>query len=224
MTASAIPPSPAADGDQLARLDAEIAATRNRLTRLRHEAAAAHERSRRLAEAHAEAAAEHRATPDGLSSSLRALELALLRRRPAAEVRHLQRLHVQAELDAAMEYRARTAKWGHRPGDGPLQACPIGTGEGFISWTLHLAITGTYRHSVDHSTETLSVRLARPSDTGRRLRTNVNIPTSLITREGLALSTVLPAAITKPVEDAKLRRWLGRHYGAIVDSLTTGHR
>ncbi|WP_137726355.1 hypothetical protein [Prescottella subtropica] len=201
---------------RVAGLDAEIAATRARLTRLRRTAADAADRSRRLAATHAAATSEHRATPDGLSASMRALELALLQRRPPAELRRLQRQHVQAELDAAVEYRARTARWGHTPGDGPLQACPIGAGETFTSWILHLGIVGTYRHSVDHPADTIAVRLSRSRDTNRGRRAKINTPAALITREGLTLSTVFAAAVTNPVEDTKLRRWLGEHYTPIA--------
>ncbi|WP_420879121.1 hypothetical protein [Rhodococcus sp. (in: high G+C Gram-positive bacteria)] len=204
---------------RVASLDAEIATTRARLAGLRRTAADAADRSRRLAAIHTAAAAEHRATPDGLSASMRALELALLQRRPPAELRRLQRQHVQAELDAAVEYRARTARWGHTPGDGPLQACPIGAGDTFTSWILHLGIVGTYRYSVDHPTDTVAVRLSRPRETHRGRRAKINTPAAVITREGLTLSTVFAAAITNPVEDAKLRRWLGEHYTPIAAAL-----
>ena len=124
----------------LAALDQEIAETRERIQNRSRDIADANTRSQRLAEAHTAALAEQRATPEGLSTSMRTLELALLHRRPPAELRKLQRLHVQAEIDAAAEYRARVARWGHSPGDGPLQACPLGGCESFVSWALHLNI------------------------------------------------------------------------------------
>lgn len=208
------------DAHALAALDQEIAETRERIQNRSRDIADANTRSQRLAEAHTAALAEQRATPEGLSTSMRTLELALLHRRPPAELRKLQRLHVQAEIDAAAEYRARVARWGHSPGDGPLQACPLGGCESFVSWALHLNILGTYRYSIDHPSDSVAVRLTRPGDGSRNLRTKINARTALIDAEGLTLAVVFTAAFANPIEDAKLRRWLDEHYNPIKRSLS----
>ncbi|MDN5757602.1 MAG: hypothetical protein L0H59_03585 [Tomitella sp.] len=178
------------------------------------------ERRNRTAAAHQAARADYRSTPAGLSASLRDLERALLAGRPAREIRTLQHAHVRAELAAAREYRERAGRWGHRPGDGPLMACPIGADGPFATWMLNLAITGTYRYAPTRADATVIARLTRPGRGRRVERARITVPVEFIGREGLTLRSALTHAASRPEQQVRLRRIFGAHTEPVLAALT----
>jgi hypothetical protein len=216
-----MPPRGHAHREVLARIDSELAAAKHRLIDLGQQLGdAVLERDRSIADL-AAARAAYRATTDGLSRSMRELEVAIMNGAPAAHVRSLQRQHVRAEFDAAAEYAERAQRWGHKLGDGPLRACTIGTNQQFASWAVHLGLYGNYRRTADDPAADVGVRLFRSHHAGspQMKRTKLNVPVTLIDAD-IPLDQVLSHARSQPREDRKLRGWLGDHYAAVCASLT----
>ena len=219
-----IPPSPSRGRElraKLTQIDADLAAARRRVAEKDEQFSRAQVRHDQAAADLTAAQATYRATTDGLAKSLRELERAVVNGAEPKQIRALQRLHVQGEVDAAAEYRDRAARWGAVAGDGPLFACPLGDRRDFTAWALHLELLGTYRYRVDQPTPQLAVRLLRPDrsrDTGVR-RTKLNVPATRRAGE-LTLDAVLSAAVCVDAEDRKLRAWLGDHYWPVISALT----
>lgn len=219
-------PAPNADGDAhrsaetyAADLQAQITTLRAQITGRDAALTRAAARRDKATAAHEAARADYRATPAGLSASLRHLERALLAGRPAREIRALQHAHIRAEAAANREYRKRAARWGHKPGDGPLLACPIGADGPFATWMLNLAVTGTYRHAPTRADNTVVARLSRPSHGRRKEQARLTVPVELIGREGLTLWSILTDAAAQPDQHVRLRRLLGPHTGPVLAAL-----
>lgn len=118
-------------------------------------------------------AQEYRSTPQGIAESLRELETAQLSGRDRATLRQLQRNHVAAETVSIDEYQTRRNRWGHKPGDGPVRGCPVGTNTDIALQIIRHKLFGSYRHDPDaHAVRIGLFRITAQS----RLRTSVTFP------------------------------------------------
>lgn len=151
----------------------------------------------------------YRATPDGLSESLRSIEVAQRSGAGSSTIDAMLRDHVRAEQVAADEYRTRAARWGHGQWDGFLYACPTGDDEVFSQWAIDNHITATYRVHPDGE-DMVKVTVIRGLPGGKRRRTWVLVnPGFVVKGSGLTLLQVFTLARGDARQQAKLDRLLG---------------
>lgn len=166
---------------------------RDRLLDKRARVAAEHAKARadqdKYAEISRQRSIEYQSTQRGIAESIRELELSMHTGQPMHVIRGLRRHHLAAEEVSAAEYRTRSARWGHTPGDGPVRGCSVGTHEVLQPLILRDQVLGSYRHD-PHAA---AVRISLYRRIGQQLlATKVTVPADT----PLDLCSILVAAFT----------------------------
>lgn len=167
-----------------------------------------------------EAATIYRSTTDGLAESLRAIELAASD--DPRVIRHMMKMHVAGEQEARAEYALREARWGVRPGDGPLYAVPLGgSNRTLAAMLVRWQVMGTYRITPGPPAATTAVHLLRIDATGNRTRAKLFYPHPVDDSTALTLEQLFTAVHTDDNEQRKLARFFADHYPQFAAAVIT---
>lgn len=191
----------------------------DRRSELLAQLAEAHSRRAELSRRREEAAAIYRSTTDGLAESLRAIELSAST--DPRLMRHMMKRHVEGEQEARAEYALREARWGIRPGDGPLYAAPLGETNRILAMLLvRWRVMGTYRITPGPPAAATAVHLLRIDAAGTRIRAKLFSPPPVTAAAALTLEELFTAVHSDRNEQRKLTRFFADHYPQFTAAVT----